>query len=102
MSGAIITSAEREGTQGPTTTLQHLCQNTLILSQIVSYLPPHSRAKLLASSRGLRNSILATRGVHRHLDLTAVKRVRVDLGSIDLGGEVWRNVQLDENVTEDE
>lgn len=36
------------------------------------------------------------------MDLTKAKLAQFDIPAIDHGGEVWRNVQLDENVTEDE
>jgi len=35
------------------------------------------------------------------LDLTPYKTAQFS-GAVDHGGQTWRNVQLDENVTEDE
>jgi len=36
------------------------------------------------------------------LDLTRVSVAQFSISAIDNGGEVWRNTQVDENVTEDE
>jgi hypothetical protein len=83
-------------------TLLRLLSNPLFLYQTVPYLPPSSLLALGASSKPLRDLIYHTPGVFRHLDLSQVKSVQFDIPSIDHGGEVWRNVQLDENVTEDE
>jgi hypothetical protein len=76
--------------------------NPLILYQTAPYLPPASLLALGATSKSFHELIHHTQGVFRHLDLTNVKSVKFDIQSIDHGGEVWRNVQLDENVTEDE
>jgi hypothetical protein len=46
--------------------------------------------------------IYETPQVFRYLDLRPVKSARFDIAGIDHGGETWRNVQLDENLTEDE
>ncbi|KAJ6789524.1 hypothetical protein PWT90_03105 [Aphanocladium album] len=102
MSDTIITSTDCEGFKRSATSLLDIFHNTLILSHIVAYLPPSSITKLTATNRALRETITHTPGVYRHLDLTTVKRVHADLGAIDNGGEIWRNAQLDENLTEDE
>ncbi|KAJ3485948.1 hypothetical protein NLG97_g6715 [Lecanicillium saksenae] len=102
MSDAIIISTEREGFKRSATNLLDIFHNTLILSHVVAYLPPSSITKLTATSRALRETITHTPGVYRHLDLRTVKKVHADLGAIDNGGEIWRNTQLDENLTEDE
>jgi hypothetical protein len=57
---------------------------------------------LAATSRALRYLIYQTPQVFRRIDLTAFKSAQLDIQAIDHGGETWRNVQLDENVTEDE
>lgn len=102
MSDAIITSTEREGFKRSTTSLLDIFHNTLVLSHIVAYLAPSSITRLAATNRALRDTITHTPGVYRHLDLRTIKKVHADLGAIDHGGEIWRNTQLDENVTEDE
>lgn len=79
-----------------------LLSNPLFLYQTAPYLAPSSLLALGAASKSFRDLIHHTTGVFRHLDLTNVKSVQFDIASIDNGGEVWRNVQLDENVTEDE
>jgi hypothetical protein len=57
---------------------------------------------LAATSRAFRTLILETPGVFRHLALSHIKAVQFEIAKIDHGGEIWRNVQLDENLTEDE
>lgn len=84
------------------TTLYDTIHNSLILSHIIPYLPVSSVLNLAAASRAFRALILGTPGVFRHLDLSHIKAVQFEIDKIDHGGEVWRNVQLDENLTEDE
>jgi hypothetical protein len=82
--------------------LIELLSYTLVLYQTAPYIPVSSLLALGATSRDFRALIHNTRDVFRYLDLTQVKSAQSEIGSIDHGGEVWRNVQLDENVTEDE
>lgn len=82
--------------------LLQLLSNSLILYHTVPLLPVSSLLALGATSKPFKGLIHDTPGVFRHLNLSNVKSARSELGSVDLGGEVWRNVQLDENVTEDE
>lgn len=84
------------------TTLLNLLSNTLILYQTAPYLPVSSLLALGATSKSFRALVHHTHGVFRHLDLTEIKSAQFQIAAIDHGGEVWRNVQLDENVTEDE
>ena len=84
------------------TSLLGLLLNTLVLYQTAPYLPPASLLALGASSKDFRHLIHDTPNVFRYLDLTQVKAAQSEIGSIDHGGEIWRNVQMDENVTEDE
>src|SRR5271155_2622289 len=83
-------------------TLLQLLSNTLVLYQTVPYLPVSALLALGATSKSFRNLTHGTPNVFRHLDLTQVKRAKFEIAVIDQGGEVWRNVQLDENLTEDE
>lgn len=83
-------------------TLLFFLSNPLLLSLTVDHLPPSATVSLAATSRGFRSLIHHTPGVFRRLDLTQVKSAQFDIDPIDQGGEVWRNVQLDENLTEDE
>ncbi len=85
----------------PTSLLQ-LLNNSLVLYQTVPYLPVSALLALGATSKSYRSLIHDTPYVFRHLDLTKVKSAQFQIDAIDRGGEVWRNVQLDENVTEDE
>ncbi|KAK0122543.1 hypothetical protein ONS96_009585 [Cadophora gregata f. sp. sojae] len=83
-------------------TLLQLLSNTLVLSQTTPYLPPSSLLALGATCKAFQSLVKNTSSVFRHLDLTSVKSAQFELPAIDHGGEVWRNVQLDENVTEDD
>ncbi|ETS73082.1 hypothetical protein PFICI_15257 [Pestalotiopsis fici W106-1] len=86
----------------PDLNLFDLLSNSLILHEIVPFLPISALLNLSASSRTLRNLLYDTPGVFRYVDLSSCKSATFDIAGIDRGGEVWRNVQLDENVTEDE
>ena len=82
--------------------LLQLLSNTLILYQTAPYLSASSLLALGGTSKSFQCLIKTTPSVFRHLDLTEVKSAQFQIAAIDRGGEVWRNVQLDENVTEDE
>ena len=82
--------------------LLQLLSNSLILCHTTPYLSPYDVLNLAASSRYLRYLVYNTPQVLRRLDLTRVKAAQFDILGIDSGGEVWRNVQLDEHLTEDE
>ncbi|TVY39748.1 hypothetical protein LOCC1_G005484 [Lachnellula occidentalis] len=83
-------------------TLLRLLSNTLILYQTAPYLPVSSLLSLGATSRAFKSLIHETHGVFRHLDLSQISSAQFQIAAIDHGGQVWRNVQLDENVTEDD
>lgn len=85
-----------------TNALGSLLANPLLLCHTVVYLPVSAILKLGATSRLFRSLIYQTPSVFRRLDFTTLKRAQFDIDPIDQGGETWRNVQLDENVTEDE
>jgi hypothetical protein len=83
-------------------TLLQILSNPLILHHTIQYLPISSLLALGAASKPLQGIIHHTPNIFRFLDLSKVKSVQFEISQIDHGGEVWRNVQLDENVTEDE
>lgn len=83
-------------------TLLDVLSNTYLLLLTVPYLPPSGVLALGATSKAFHELIHHTPGVFRHLDLARNKSLQFDIRAIDHGGEVWRNVQLDENVTEDD
>ncbi|KAI0858480.1 hypothetical protein F4860DRAFT_505354 [Xylaria cubensis] len=85
-----------------TPSLLDLLSNTLVLYQTIPYLPISSILHIAATSRSFRHLLHTTPGVFRHLDLTRVSTAQFDIDEIDHGGEVWRNVQVDENLTEDD
>ncbi|KAI1129957.1 hypothetical protein F5Y10DRAFT_141762 [Nemania abortiva] len=82
--------------------LLDLLSNTLVLYQTVPYLPVSALLNVAAASRSFRQLLYNTPGVFRHLDLTRVATAQFDIDGVDHGGEVWRNVQVDENLTEDD
>lgn len=84
------------------TSLLDLLSNSLVLYQTIPYLPVSSILALGATSTAFKELVFTTPKVLRHLDLSAVKSAQSTIGCIDPGGEVWRNIQLDEHVTEDE
>ncbi|GJD01462.1 ubiquitin fusion degradation protein [Colletotrichum higginsianum] len=86
----------------PATTLLSLLSNPLILAHTAPHLSAYDRLVLASTSRAFRELIKHTSGVFRHLDLAQVRGAQFDIDGIDRGGEVWRNAQLDENLTEDE
>lgn len=79
-----------------------LLSNSIVLHDTIPFLPLSSLLNLSATSKALRSLLHGTPGVFRHIDLTPIKSATFDIAGIDHGGEVWRNVQLDENLTEDE
>ncbi|RYP68774.1 hypothetical protein DL770_008384 [Monosporascus sp. CRB-9-2] len=87
-----------------TTTLLDLLSNTVLLRQTLPYLPVSALLNLAAASRAFRHLVHETPGAFRHLDLTRVRAAQFDNpdGPVDRGGEVWRNVQVDENLSEDD
>jgi len=86
----------------PTNLLLQTLLNRLVLDNIIPYLPVHSLLNLASTNREFRSLVYESPGVFRHLDLTRVKTAQFDVDNIDHGGQVWRNVQLDENLTEDD
>ncbi|KAI0969460.1 hypothetical protein F4678DRAFT_473694 [Xylaria arbuscula] len=83
--------------------LLDLLSNSLVLYQTLPYLPASAILNIAATSRHFRHLLLqGTPGVFRHLDLTQVKTAQFDIDGIDLSAEVWRNVQVNENLTEDD
>lgn len=91
------TSLERS-----TTCLADLLSNTLILAGVVAYLSPAGITKLSTTSQGIREIIIRTRGVFRHLELKTIKAVQFDLGTIEPDAEAWSHRDLDQSLTEDE
>lgn len=76
--------------------------NRLVLENIVSYLPVSALLSLAAANRDFRSLVYDSPGVFRHLDLSSIKAAQFDIEGIDRGGQIWRNAQLDENLSEDE
>ena len=100
MDTAVPTSYHNQE-QLPASLLQ-LLSNTIVLYQTVPYLSASTLLALGATSKSFHELIHNTPQIFRYLELSQVNVAQSQLGAIDRGGEVWRNVQLDENVTEDE
>lgn len=82
--------------------LLQLLANSLVLSQTAPYLSCYDVLNLAATARAFRFLVYHTPNVFRRLELGNVKTAQFDAHAVDRGGETWRNVQLDENLTEDE
>lgn len=82
--------------------LADFLSNTLVLRQTIPYLPISALLNLTSTSKQLRDLLYSDPDVFRHIDLTHVKAAQFEVAGIDHGGEVWRNVQLDEYLTEDD
>ncbi|KAI0129930.1 hypothetical protein BJ170DRAFT_292517 [Xylariales sp. AK1849] len=102
MASGVIRQHTRDLSDSIETNLLDLLLNTLILRQTVPYLPISALLNVAATSKAARNLFHNTPGVFRHVDLTGVKTAQFKIDGIDRGGETWRNVQLDENLTEDD
>jgi hypothetical protein len=88
--------------QIPPPTLLDVLHNSLIFGHTAPFLPVASLLSLSATCHELRALVHHTPGVFRRLDLSPVRAARVDVAGVDRGGEVWRSVQVDENLTEDD
>ncbi|KAH8649364.1 hypothetical protein BX600DRAFT_112931 [Xylariales sp. PMI_506] len=84
------------------TSLLDLVSNSLILRQTTPYLPISALLNLAATSKSFQATLRHNPDAFRHADLTTIKAAQFQIESIDRGGEIWRNVQVDENVTEDD
>ncbi|SPQ26685.1 ccb74587-41ff-4ee5-926b-3646c8867fea [Thermothielavioides terrestris] len=82
--------------------LLQLLANSLVLAQTAPYLSCFDVLNLAATSRAFRFLIFHSPNVFRRLELSNVKTAQFDVDGVDHGGEVWRNVQLDETLTEDD
>ncbi|KAH6617211.1 hypothetical protein F5144DRAFT_385974 [Chaetomium tenue] len=82
--------------------LLQLLANSLVLSQTAPYLSCYDVLNLAATARAFRFLVYHTPNVFRRLELGNVKTAQFDTHAVDRGGETWRNVQLDENLTEDD
>lgn len=82
--------------------LGRVFDNPLLLCNIVGHLPITAVLNLAATSKQNQKLLYHTPSVFRRLDLSTIKSSQLNIARIDQGGETWRNVQLDENLTEDE
>lgn len=99
---ATVTHRTRSETEHTASSLLDILLNRLVFNNTIPYLPPSALLNLASTSQSFRSLIYHAPGTFRHLDLTNVKAAHFDIEQIDNGGQVWRNVQLDENITEEE
>ncbi|KAK7993197.1 Sec63 Brl domain-containing protein [Apiospora arundinis] len=90
------------GSSESSSLLADFFSNTLVLRQTIPYLPISALLNLTSTSKQLRDLLHSDPAVFRHIDLTHVKAAQFEVAGVDHGGEVWRNVQLDEYLTEDD
>ncbi|KAL2005915.1 hypothetical protein VTN00DRAFT_10408 [Thermoascus crustaceus] len=84
-------------------TLLDMLSNSLILDHMAPYLSVSSLFALARTSRSMRSVIMNTPYIFRHLDLSRCRGAQLPrMGAVDNGGQVWRNEQMDESLTEDE
>lgn len=102
MSANSVTTDTLFYTETANSGLVQILLNPLILCNTIPYLPVSALLNLGAASHTLRRLVYDTPGSLRHLDLTRIKAAQFDIDEIDHGGQVWRNVQLDEYLTEDD
>lgn len=102
MASGAIPPTERDFPELSNSSLLDLLSNSLLLRETTPFLPISTLLNLAATSKALHNLLYKTPGVFRHVDITSIKSAHFDVAGIDHGGEIWRNVQLDENLTEDE
>ncbi|AEO59174.1 hypothetical protein MYCTH_2139749 [Thermothelomyces thermophilus ATCC 42464] len=82
--------------------LLQLLANSLVLSQTAPYLSCYDVLNLAATARAFRFLVYHTPNVFRRLDLGRVKTAQFEIDAIDHGGQTWRNVQVDEYLSEED
>lgn len=98
----MLPTSEATSTHSSHVLLDKIFTTAHLLRNIVGYLPITAVLSLALTSKDNRHLLCDTAGVFQRLDLSTIKSSQLSIGQIDQGGETWRNVQLDENVTEDE
>lgn len=102
MNQATVNDQTRAEPEVNTLGLFDILHNSLVLRTIAPYLPVSCLLRLASTNKAIQSLIYSTPGAFRHLDVTKLKKAQFNIDPIDTGGEIWRNVQLDENLTEDE
>lgn len=82
-------------------TLVSFLSNSLILEHTLAYLSVSSILNLSATSKEFYNLITCFPRVFRYLDLSVIKSTQLEINPVNQGGEIWRNVQPDENLIVD-
>jgi len=98
----VLPASENTSTHSSHVLLDKVFRVPHLLRNIVGYLPITAVLHLAVTSKDNRKLLCDTSGAFQCLDLSTIKSGQLSIGQIDQGGETWRNVQLDENVTEDE
>ncbi len=101
----IMSEAESASPSPLPASLLKAFSNTLILENIIPYLPLPTIVSLCSASKSLRDVLLHEPSVFRYVDLSKCRGAYVSpnlLTGIDIGGNSWRAERMDENLTEDE
>ncbi|PHH74564.1 hypothetical protein CDD80_2994 [Ophiocordyceps camponoti-rufipedis] len=103
MSRAIVIGQPRpEPEIKPPPPLFDTLHNSLVLANVVPYLPLSAVLNLAATDKAFRALVYRTPGVFRHIDLSRLRRAQLQLDEIDHVVEIWRSPRLDESLTEDD
>lgn len=83
--------------------LHDLLSNTIVLRQLMPYLPIVSFLNLTSTSKTVRDVLLREPDAFRYLNLSSVKRAAIKNNApVDSGGVNWRSQRMDEALTQDE
>lgn len=103
MSRAIVIGQPRpEPEIKPPPPLYDTLHNSLVLTNVVPYLPLSAVLNLAATDKAFRSLVYRTPGVFRHLDLSRLRRAQLELDEVDHVVDIWRSPRLDESLTEDD
>jgi hypothetical protein len=92
-----------ETTQTTPTTLLDIFSNTVVLTQLIPYVPLASIFALQQTSTSFRELINTNPDVFRYLDISQCRGPYVPwIPRIDVGANSFRAERIDENLTEDE
>ncbi|KIW17112.1 hypothetical protein PV08_04303 [Exophiala spinifera] len=100
---ALTTTSEVSAFEPPS--LLDLFSNSLILEQIIRYLPVRVILALSQTSKSFKALLLSTPRVFRYVDVSASRGAWVlhrQYERFDRGGYRWRNERMDESLTEDD
>ncbi|KJZ76914.1 hypothetical protein HIM_03791 [Hirsutella minnesotensis 3608] len=98
MSQATLVDRTRAEPDIPSVSLYDLLHNSLVLANVIPYLPVSAIVNLAAVNHTFR-ALIKTPGIFRHLDLTRVKKVQFH--SSETRSLTWRDAHYEDNLTEE-